>query len=223
MARYADASYWSERYTYDPEPFDWFQRFGTCGAFRHAIREAVPKPDQVLVVGAGTSRLAEEMFAAGYSNIFNLDISPVACKLLDERYERMGGLPIDNRIGDVQALSFNDASFDTIIDKGTLDALLCAESAVGLAMLSEISRVLRSSGGIFVHVTDCPPDKRLPLLQNARFRWKLARHYTLPRSQQTHPQPTAKPLDSSSRVGLGLVSGTEPDQEDHHMFVFIRQ
>ncbi|KAG8465286.1 hypothetical protein KFE25_002593 [Diacronema lutheri] len=213
MARYAEKHYWDERYTYDPEPFDWFQRYSTCGAFRDAVRECVKKSDQVLLVGAGTSRLAEEMYADGFSNLFNLDISRVACKLLDERYERAGGLPIDNRVGDAQALSFNDGSFDAIIDKGTLDALLCADPAAGHAMLAEISRVLRSSGGCFVHVTDCPPDKRLPLLQNARLRWKLHRHVALPRPLLVHHLPVAK---------AAAGDGDGADAASHHMYVLKR-
>ena len=27
MAQYGKASYWDERYTKDPEPFDWYQRY----------------------------------------------------------------------------------------------------------------------------------------------------------------------------------------------------
>jgi ubiquinone/menaquinone biosynthesis C-methylase UbiE len=213
MARYAEKAYWDERYTYDQEPFDWYQRYATCGGFRDAVRECVHKSDQILIVGAGTSRLGEEMFGDGYSNLFNMDASPVACKLLEERYERTGGLPIDNRVGDVQLLSFNDGSFDAIIDKGTLDALLCAEQTAGNAMLAEVSRVLRSSGGCFVHVTDCPPDKRLPLLQNARFRWKLHKHYSLPRPLHVHHLPVAKEVAADADGG---------DPTNHHMYVFKR-
>ena len=28
MAQYGKTSYWDERYTKDPEPFDWYQRYG---------------------------------------------------------------------------------------------------------------------------------------------------------------------------------------------------
>jgi hypothetical protein len=217
MARYASESYWTERYSHDREPFDWFQRFATCAPFAEALRSIVSKSDQLLIVGAGTSRLGEEMYADGYTNVYNLEISPLAVKLLDDRYARAGGLPIDNRIGDATALAFNDGSFDALIDKGTLDALLCADLATGHAMLAEASRVLRQTGGLFVHITDSPPDVRLPLLNTPAFRWRLLEHFTLPRPGTTQRAPVVRPGG-----GDAAANGAEPDLHTHHMYVMKR-
>ena len=35
MAQYGKTAYWDERYTKDPEPFDWYQRYS-------GIRDLVP-------------------------------------------------------------------------------------------------------------------------------------------------------------------------------------
>ena len=100
MAQYGKASYWDERYTKDPEPFDWYQRYSgikdllaqyarsifartplqrqTCRCGRAycsvprlrlllTLSRAVFRPlqvkktDHILMVGAGNSRLTEDM------------------------------------------------------------------------------------------------------------------------------------------------------------------
>lgn len=52
---------------------------------------------------------------------------------------------------DVLCLSFPDGSFDAVVDKGTLDALLCRGVDNAQAMAVEMHRVL-SKGGVFLQV-----------------------------------------------------------------------
>ena len=55
---------------------------------------------------------------------------------------------------DVRKMSYEDKSFDIIIDKSTIDAILCTQSpSLNAAMvLSECQRVLRI-GGVYVSIS----------------------------------------------------------------------
>ena len=52
---------------------------------------------------------------------------------------------------DVLNLPFPEDSFDAVVDKGTLDALLCRNMEDAQAMATEMHRVL-TKGGVFVQV-----------------------------------------------------------------------
>ena len=58
MAQYGKATYWDERYTKDPEPFDWYQRYS---GVKDLIAQYVKKTDHILNIGCGNSRLSEDM------------------------------------------------------------------------------------------------------------------------------------------------------------------
>ena len=74
-------------------------------------------------VGAGNSRLSEEMFDEGYHNITNIDISSTVIKAMTEKYKDKG--PSFKYLQmDARAMDFPDGSFDTVIDKATLDSVL---------------------------------------------------------------------------------------------------
>jgi len=54
MAQYGKANYWDERYSKDPESFDWYQRY-------HGLSELLDKyikrDDAILMAGCGNSRM----------------------------------------------------------------------------------------------------------------------------------------------------------------------
>jgi len=62
MAQYGKTTYWDERYTKDPEPFDWYQRYS---GIRDLINQYVKREDVILMAGCGNSRLTEDMFEDG--------------------------------------------------------------------------------------------------------------------------------------------------------------
>lgn len=87
MSQYGRSEYWEERYSRDPEPFDWLQRFQ--GIREYVLRE-LTQESKILNVGAGNSRLSEEMFEEGYTNISNIDISVTVTKAMQEKYADKG-------------------------------------------------------------------------------------------------------------------------------------
>ena len=59
-------------------------------------------------------------------------------------------------------MEFENGVYDCVLDKGTLDCILCGESSTTNShkMLSEINRVL-NSGGVYIVISYGQPDQRL--------------------------------------------------------------
>eukprot|EP00392_Amoebophrya_sp_AT5.2_P006378 g6390.t1 len=173
MAQYGKGDYWDERYTRDPEPFDWYQRWSGVRDIIAPLIASQSSP--VLVVGAGNSRMSEEMYDEGYSQIQNIDSSAVAMKAMAEKYKDKAGLMYAQM--DVKQMEYGDGSYPTVLDKGTMDSILCGEAStlnIGKA-LTEISRVLDPKG-VFVSVSHGQPNYRLTYLQRPEYGWDVTVH-----------------------------------------------
>ncbi|CAN0489990.1 unnamed protein product [Ectocarpus sp. 12 AP-2014] len=127
----------------------------------------------VLNVGCGTSTLWESMYDHGWRNITNIDFSKPCIeqgRLSPSSASRPG---VKWLLMDACSLTFDDASFDMAIDKGTLDAIACSEAFDWFLprMARSIVRVLRS-GGIWMCVSFTPPEIALPLLEECK-EWEV--------------------------------------------------
>ena len=92
------------------------------------------------------------------------------------------------------ALEFPDEAFDAVIDKGTLDSILCGEgstSNVGKA-LSEITRALKPNG-VLLMLSYGIPDNRLSYLDNDAYHWSVQVH-TVPNRQSVLLPPKILPM-----------------------------
>ncbi|KAL6565535.1 hypothetical protein OROHE_004590 [Orobanche hederae] len=70
---------------------------------------------------------------------------------------------------DVRDMSFfPDDSFDSVIDKGTLDSLMCGTDAPISA-----SRMLLTPGGVYILITYGDPAVRMPHISRPVFNWKI--------------------------------------------------
>ena len=69
MAALATREYWDARYELDKLPFDWYCRFNTSDAYKNLVCALIKKEHTILIVGAGTSRLPEELIEAEYNSI----------------------------------------------------------------------------------------------------------------------------------------------------------
>lgn len=95
-------------------------------------------------------------------------------------------LPIQNKITfachDITLrLEFADSSFDLIVCKGTLDAILCNQNAFAKveSMMNECHRLLDSAHGVMVVVSHSMPDDRLNCFDTAL--WRDIKTYTVPK------------------------------------------
>jgi SAM-dependent methyltransferase len=96
------------------------------------IAEAAPR--RVLEVGPGPGELSERIAEDLGAEVFAIDVSPRMVELTRAR-------GIDARVGDVQALPFEDASFDLVVAGWVLFHPADLDRA-----LREIERVLRPGG-----------------------------------------------------------------------------
>ena len=124
----------------DPEPFDWYQRYS---GIADLLNKYVKKDDNVLVAGAGNSRLSEDMYEDGYQTLTNVDISRVVVDQMIEKYKDKSALTYQQM--NVCSLEFPDESFDAVVAKGLMDAILCGEGSTAnvAKMCQEVSRVLK--------------------------------------------------------------------------------
>ncbi|KHG02598.1 Methyltransferase-like protein 13 [Gossypium arboreum] len=151
------------------------------------------------MVGCGNALMSEDMVKDGYEDIMNIDISSVAIEMMRRKYEfvpqlkcillfnheRMRGKPLNILLLDMSF--FPDESFDSVMDKGTLDSLMCGTDAPISAsrMLGEVSRLLKP-GGTYMLITYGDPSARMPHLNRPTYGWNIFL-YNLPRPDFKRP------------------------------------
>ncbi|XP_040423869.1 EEF1A lysine methyltransferase 4 [Cygnus olor] len=176
--RYRERRYWDERYREGAaEPREWL---GGFGRFSELLEAELRHGDSVLVLGCGTSALSYELHERGYQDVTSIDFSPACIEAMRARYARCPRLRW--AVMDMRALAFPDASFDVVLEKGTLDVLLVDEkdpwrvspraAAAMHRVLAEVSRVLRP-GGRFLSITFAQPHFRAPHYAQEAFGWSL--------------------------------------------------
>ena len=88
--QYGKASFWDGRYGTAPEAFDWYHPYDAISGI---IEKYIEPGQKVINLGCGNSTLTEEMYADGYDNIWNIDLSRVAIDLV-----RTVSLPASSRV-----------------------------------------------------------------------------------------------------------------------------
>jgi len=177
MAYFSQVDYWNDRYSknVDNKPFEWYQRYENI---KHILKPEIlsptntfPPPSQtrVLILGCGNSTLGEDMIndnAAGI--IWNIDFSAVAIEQMKQKYQ--GNAKYENKlkfgVADItNKIPFDDSTFDLIICKATMDAVLTSSSPVANVrkMMEECYRVLDTSnhGGMMVVISSATPENRM--------------------------------------------------------------
>ncbi|KAI8381569.1 S-adenosyl-L-methionine-dependent methyltransferase [Radiomyces spectabilis] len=164
---YKTKEYWEQRYQQEsPDTtFDWFK---THEELKPLFQGCIPHKDaSILILGCGNSTLGEDMYRDGYKNITNIDYSGTVIENMKKRCEDMPDMKWLEM--DIRALEFENESFDIIIDKGTMDALMCdrgdvwdpSEELVAEVKkeVDEVERVLKV-GGSFIYITFGQPHFR---------------------------------------------------------------
>jgi len=114
------------------------------------------------------------MYDDGFSDITSVDYSEVVIEKMQAQF-RTAGKQLKFEVMDVRDIKYKDETFDCIIDKGTLDAILCGSDSDKNSgqMLSECQRVLKK-GGFFFVITYGQPQSRLNYLEKSRYKWKVS-------------------------------------------------
>ncbi|KAK1426627.1 hypothetical protein QVD17_15304 [Tagetes erecta] len=220
---YGDSVYWDARYINEASAgsFDWYQRYH---ALRPFVRKYVPTSSRVLMVGCGNAVMSEDMVKDGYESIMNVDISCVAIEMMRRKYENVPQLEYVQM--DVRDMGlFLDDSFDSVIDKGTLDALMCGTDAPISAsqMLGEVSRILKP-GGVYMLITYGDPKARMAHINRPIYNWKIEL-YIIPRPGFQKPLgSTSSPKSYLSPVPVtenGMLPADYVVEDPDSHFIYI--
>ncbi|XP_031256348.1 EEF1A lysine methyltransferase 4 [Pistacia vera] len=218
---YGESWYWDNRYSHESGPFDWYQKYP---ALAPLINLYVPHRHQrILVVGCGNSAFGEGMVDDGYEDVVNIDISTVVIEAMQRKYSdhlpQLKYFQMDVR----QMDDFQTGSFDAVIDKGTLDSILCGSNSRQNAtqMLIEVWRVLKDKG-VYILVTYGAPIYRLSLLRDSSL-WRIKLHVIeklvieekseRPLWELTNPVP----MENEGSSVEAAVLGKNPDV--HYIYV----
>ncbi|CAI2178994.1 9705_t:CDS:2 [Funneliformis geosporum] len=118
------------------------------------------------------------MYDVGYHHITNIDFSETVIENM--RFRCKDKTEMSWIVMDVRDLIFQDESFDVVIDKGTMDALMCDEGDVWnpksevvekvKKVVDEVVRILKVDGK-FLYITFGQPHFRHRYLE--RSCWKI--------------------------------------------------
>ncbi|XP_036940756.1 EEF1A lysine methyltransferase 4 isoform X1 [Acanthopagrus latus] len=229
-SRYKDVDYWDERYKTE-QSYDWL---GSFSKFQHILENHVKKEDSILMLGCGNSSLSGDMYIAGFRSITNIDYSSVCISTMSARHSDCPGMTWHEM--DVRQLSFPDASFDVVLEKATLDALMVDEkdpwrlspktTCFIHKALTEISRCLKP-GGRFVSITFHSPFLRKRLYARTEYNWSIKKFsydggfeyfvYVMTKGEKLSPEDAAlekKLLDDAKSPPAKVTTlHTEPDED----------
>lgn len=172
---YGKQEYWEERFETETE-FEWLVSYRDVADM---IRPCIASTSEILVVGCGNSSFSADLYDDGYPHITNVDYSANVIARMAHRHSTSRPL-MKWRVVDMTDMSaFGDASFDCVIDKAAMDALMVNEGDVWnpsndvrrmtTKMCSHISRVLRASSadddddskrGYHLHISFAQPHFR---------------------------------------------------------------
>ncbi|KAK8823835.1 hypothetical protein WA538_001125 [Blastocystis sp. DL] len=147
---YVETEYWNKRYEEEKEPFEWVAGYDSIK--QYDIERFVHKDDAILFTGCGSSRLSRDMYCDGFHNLTAIDISEVAirqCQERDKEYPQ-----IKYQAMDCFQMTFPPASFDSVIDKSTMDTFFCSETLLDKIpqYLDGVAKVLKK-GSYFLIVS----------------------------------------------------------------------
>ncbi|XP_061204679.1 EEF1A lysine methyltransferase 4 [Neopsephotus bourkii] len=176
--RYRQRRFWDELYRQEgAEPREWL---GALSRFLPHLQPELRPADRILILGCGNSALSHDLYELGYTDVTSIDYSPACIAAMRARYACCPGLHW--AVMDIRALAFPDATFDVVLEKGTLDVLMVEETdpwnvspqatATMHRVLAEVSRVLRP-GGCFISITFAQPHFRKPHYAQEAFGWSL--------------------------------------------------
>ncbi|CAM9142046.1 unnamed protein product [Chrysoparadoxa australica] len=121
--------------------------------------------------------MSANLFDAGWTNITNTDYSSVVIEAMRAKNASRQGMAWMTM--DMMALTFDEKSFDCVIDKAAMDAIMCDEGDVwspGMenitqadAMCTGVSKVLKDDG-IFLQVSFAQPHFRKKYLNGTHAR-----------------------------------------------------
>lgn len=131
---------------------EYFEWYGEASSYFPLILPNLIETSEILNVGCGNSLFSEELYDKGFKNIKNIDFSNNVIKKMKKRNKKRGEMSWV--VMDVFEMSFEKESFDTIIDKGTLDAIYPEEKKENREKIekyfNQIVKILKTNGIYYI-------------------------------------------------------------------------
>lgn len=172
-ARFNKVNYWNDRFT-EEEKYDWLMEYQHVASELEAL---IKTTDKILVVGCGNSTFSKQLYDAGFTNVTNIDYSGVVIEKMSQIHK--DDCPLMKWVEmDMTQMTFDDHSFDVVLDKAAMDALVVEEGDVWdpepstievvHKMSSEVRRVLNPEHGRHVQISFAQPHFRTKYLMGYR-------------------------------------------------------
>jgi SAM-dependent methyltransferase len=182
---YADLDYWDDRFAREDD-YEWLATFGALESalepywyisdYSNSHNKSDRNKDDVriLVVGCGNAPFSADLYDAGYTQVVNLDYSATVIQRMRARHAELR--PRMTWIcGDMTCLtnSFDEDSFDVVLDKAAMDALTADEGDVWHPAPDVVARSrlycagtarILAPGGRFLQISLTQPHFRRPYL-----------------------------------------------------------
>jgi len=172
VLKYKDHTYWDNRFKEEKE-YEWLCSFSDIE--KYLLRD-IKKDNAILILGCGNSNFSAELHDAGFSRITSVDFSHVVIEDMQQKFASTHP-SLKWIVSDVRNLNeIPDDSFDVVIDKACIDALVCdikdpwhpdenTKNDVNLTLRS-IVRVMKSKTlSCFISVGFQQPHFRKPLFK----------------------------------------------------------
>lgn len=129
-------------------------RYGEYLELCSQLHKYIKQKDSILITGCGNSSLSADLYDIGFQNITNIDVSEVVIRQMTSINTHRTSMKF--LCMDAMNTKFENESYNVVLDKGTLDALMPDDTEETIAQIdkyfAEIKRVLKL-GGRFVCIS----------------------------------------------------------------------
>ena len=183
---YTKKDYWEYRFSKE-DSYEWLCPYES---FKDLVASYLPdKSTRILLVGTGNSSLPAALADDGYLNIIATDYSNAVVDRMRNKMHDSHPI-IAWAVADMTDLrDFGDQSFDVVLDKAAMDAILAdggdtwdpPEELLSVVekVVSETQRVLRP-GGVYLQLTFSQPHFRKKYLLQQPDRWEQFQSHSIP-------------------------------------------
>ena len=155
--------YWESQHQ---DPFACTESLQSFDTIKRFLFRFIHRDSAVLIVGCGNSRLGECLYDSGVENITCTDCSETVIHLMKLRNRSEGRRKMIHEVMDYANMSYDDRSYDIVIDKNVLDTFMSIqkdENKAAQDAVKHVSRILKP-GGVFMMLSYAKASTRFPVL-----------------------------------------------------------